>query len=78
MLREVVEALRSGVVRRRGLELYPVGTGRFSMALGAELDAVVAGRAVAALHRPLKALLNGWYLFSRGTTGWPHFGIRSG
>jgi hypothetical protein len=44
--REVVEALRSGVVPRRGLELFAVGTGRFDRALAEELDAAAAGRGV--------------------------------
>lgn len=44
--REVVEALRSGAVPRRGLELFAVGTDRFEKAFSEELDAVAAGRGV--------------------------------
>jgi hypothetical protein len=42
--REIIEALRLGVVPRRGLELFAVGLDRFERAIDDELDAVAAGR----------------------------------
>lgn len=41
--REIIDALRSGTVPRRGLELYAVGLERFEKAIDEELDAVAAG-----------------------------------
>lgn len=41
--REIIEALRSGTVPRRGLELFAVGLERFEKAIDEELDAVAAG-----------------------------------
>lgn len=44
--RDVIEALRRGTVPRRGLDLFAVGTERFSLALKEELDRCAAGGAV--------------------------------
>jgi hypothetical protein len=43
--REIIEALRSGTVPRRGLELFSVGLERFEKAIDEELDSVAAGNA---------------------------------
>jgi hypothetical protein len=42
--REIVDALRAGVVPRRGLEQFSVGLARFEKAVDEELDAVATGR----------------------------------
>ncbi len=42
--REIIDALRSGAVPRRGLELIAVGLDRFEKAIDEELDAVSTGR----------------------------------
>jgi hypothetical protein len=42
--REIIDALRLGVVPRRGLELFAVGLDRFETAIDEELDSVAAGR----------------------------------
>lgn len=42
--REIIEALRTGTVPRRGLELFAVGLDRFQKAIDEELDAAAAGR----------------------------------
>lgn len=44
--REVMEALRRGVVPRRGLDLFAVGVERFEGPLREELDGAAAGRGV--------------------------------
>jgi hypothetical protein len=41
--REIVDALRSGAVPKRGLELFAVGLGDFEKAIDAELASVAAG-----------------------------------
>ncbi len=41
--REIIEALRSGTVPKRGLELFAVGLERFEKAIDEELDSVAAG-----------------------------------
>jgi len=41
--REIIDALRSGSVPKRGLELYAVGLERFEKAIDEELDSVAAG-----------------------------------
>lgn len=42
--RDIIEALRTGTVPRRGLEHYAVGLSRFEAVLGEELDRVATGR----------------------------------
>jgi hypothetical protein len=42
--REIIDALRSGAVPRRGLELFAVGLDRFEKAIDEELDSVAAGK----------------------------------
>lgn len=42
--RDIIEALRTGTVPRRGLEHYAVGLERFEKVLGEELDRVATGR----------------------------------
>ncbi len=41
--REIIDALRSGTVPKRGLELFAVGLERFEKAIDEELDSVAAG-----------------------------------
>lgn len=44
--KDVVEALRRGTVPRRGLDLFAVGTERYQLALGEELDRCATGGSV--------------------------------
>jgi len=44
--KDIIDALRRGTVPRRGLDLFAVGTDRFSGALGEELDRCATGGAV--------------------------------
>jgi len=44
--RDAIDALRQGTVPRRGLDLFAVGTERFSSALGEDLPRLLAGGSV--------------------------------